>query len=76
MKEGPPLPAPAPSPGATLKGSVPFRVTLTVVARLEGTGGRELSSMDGVGVGALALDDAERAQGEEGSAAAEGGAGP
>lgn len=55
---------------------MPFRVMLTVVARLEGTGGRELSSTDGVGVGALALGDAERAQGEEGSAAAEGGAGP
>lgn len=68
------LPAPAPSPGATSKGSVPFRVTLTVVARPEGTGVGELSSADGVGV--LALGDAERAQGEEGSAAAEGGAGP
>lgn len=73
---GPPPPAPAPSPGATSKGSVPFRATLTVVARLEGSGGGELSSADGVGVGALALGDAERAQGEEGSAAAEGGAGP
>lgn len=71
----PPLPPPA--PGGTSKGPVPFRVTLTVVTRLEGTADTELSSGDGaVGVGALALGDAERAQGEEGSAAAEGGADP
>lgn len=69
----PPLPPPA--PGGTSKGSVPFRVTLTVVTRLEGTGDTELSAGDGA-VGALALGDAERARGEEGSAAAEGGADP
>lgn len=58
---GIPCPAAAPSPGGTSKGSVRFRATLTVVARLEGTGGEELSSGDGgVGVAVLPLGDVQK----------------